>query len=70
MNLDAFILSVCLCIDLSSVACSCLLSLVVALGDTGKMLTAISSLITAPTHLTQSTLQVATHKEKGGAGGS
>lgn len=44
--------------ELSSVACSCLLSLVVALGDTGKMLTALASMITAPSHLTQSTLQV------------
>ncbi|CAI8051400.1 E3 ubiquitin-protein ligase MYCBP2 [Geodia barretti] len=44
--------------DLSSVACGCLLSLVVALGDTGKMLTAVSSLITAPHHLTQNTLQI------------
>ena len=47
--------------DLSSVACGCLLSLVVALGDTGKMLTAVASLITAPHHLSQNTLQVCVH---------
>ena len=34
---------------------------VVALGDTGKMLTAVASLITAPHHLSQNTLQVCVH---------
>ena len=46
--------------DLSSVACSCLLSLVVALGDTGKMLAALSALLTSPPPLSDHSLLVCT----------
>ena len=35
-------------IELSSQASACLLSLVVALGDTGKMLAALAAMLTAP----------------------
>lgn len=35
-------------VELSSVASACLLSLVVALGDTGKMLSALAAMLTAP----------------------
>lgn len=35
-------------VELSSVASTCLLSLVVALGDTGKMLSALAAMLTSP----------------------
>ena len=38
--------------ELSSVASACLLSLVVALGDTSKMLAALTAMLTAPGELT------------------
>lgn len=38
--------------ELSSVASACLLSLVVALGDTSKMLSALTAMLTAPGDLT------------------
>ena len=38
--------------ELSSVASACLLSLVVALGDTSKMLAALTAMLTAPGDLT------------------
>lgn len=34
--------------QLTSVASACLLSLVIALGDTGKMLSAVTALLTTP----------------------
>ena len=37
--------------ELSSVASACLFSLVVALGDTGKMLSALAATMTAPPEL-------------------
>ena len=47
-----------LALDLSSVASACLLSLVVALGDTGKMLSAVSAMLTSPTSLSEGNVQV------------
>ena len=44
--------------QLSSVASACLLSLVIALGDTGKMLSAIAALLTAHTDPNQGSVQV------------
>ena len=41
-----------LVMELSSVASACLLSLVVALGDTSKMLSALTAMLTAPGDLT------------------
>ena len=38
--------------SLSSLACACLVSLVVAWGETGKTLTAISALLMSPAFLT------------------
>ena len=45
--------------QLSSVACACLLSLVVGLGDTSKMLSAISMMLIASQLST--TIQVSVH---------
>ena len=47
-----------LAVDLSSVASACLLSLVVALGDTGKMLSAVAAMLTAPAEYSLGTVQV------------
>lgn len=47
-----------LLVELSSVATACLFSLVVALGDTGKILAAVAATLTAPPELSQHTLQV------------
>jgi len=44
--------------ELSSVASACLLSLVVALGDTGKMLAAVAAMLTTPPELSECTVQV------------
>ncbi len=44
--------------QLSSVASACLLSLVIALGDTGKMLSAVAALLTAPERPEQGNVQV------------
>ena len=46
--------------QLSSIASACLLSLVVALGDTGKMLSALAAMLIAPSCLSESTLKVRT----------
>lgn len=43
---------------LSSVASACLLSLVVALGDTGKILSALAAILTAPASLSETTVKV------------
>ena len=45
-------------LELSSVASACLLSLVVSLGDTGKMLSAVAAMLTAPTQLSEAIVQV------------
>ncbi|GAB6023050.1 hypothetical protein CHUAL_007142 [Chamberlinius hualienensis] len=44
--------------SLTSVACSCLLSLVVARGDTGKLLHAVSSVLTSPRNLVTEDLKI------------
>ena len=44
--------------ELSSVASACLLSLVVALGDTGKMLAALAAMLTAPPSLSETKVKV------------
>ena len=44
--------------ELSNVASACLLSLVVALGDTGKMLGALAAMLTTPPELSDITVQV------------
>ena len=44
--------------QLSSVASACLLSLVIALGDTGKMLSAVAALLTATETHEQGNVQV------------
>ena len=45
-------------LELSSVASACLFSLVVALGDTGKMLAALTTMLTAPAELSEIAVQV------------
>lgn len=45
-------------LELSSVASACLLSLVVALGDTGKMLSAAAAMLTAPTSTNEGNVKV------------
>lgn len=47
--------------QLCSVASACLISLVVALGDTGKMLSAIAAMLTSPPALCDATVQVGAH---------
>ena len=47
-----------LSMELSSVASACLFSLVIALGDTGKMLSALAAMLTAPTPLSELMVQV------------
>lgn len=44
--------------QLSSIASACLLSLVVALGDTGKMLSALAAMLTAPSPLSEAEVKV------------
>lgn len=44
--------------QLSSVASACLLSLVVAMGDTGKMLSALAAMLTAPVPLSETEVKV------------
>lgn len=44
--------------ELSSIASACLLSLVVAMGDTGKMLSALTAMLTAPPALSQIKVKV------------
>lgn len=44
--------------QLSSLASVCLLSLVVSLGDTGKMLSALSAMLTAPAPLSEIKVKV------------
>lgn len=44
--------------ELSSIASACLLSLVVALGDTGKMLAALAAMLTAPSSLSDIEVKV------------
>lgn len=44
--------------ELSSVASACLLSLVVALGDTGKMLSAVAAMLTVPSLLSETDVKV------------
>ena len=44
--------------ELSSVASACLLSLVVALGDTGKMLSAVAAMLTVPSLLSETEVKV------------
>lgn len=51
--------------ELSAVASACLFSLVLALGETGKMLSAIAAMITAPPPLSDLMVQV---QEQGRAG--
>ncbi len=46
--------------QLSSVASACLLSLVVALGDTGKMLSSVAAFLTAPGHPDMQNVKVIT----------
>lgn len=45
-------------VELSSMASACLLSLVVALGDTGKMLSAVAAMLTAPASSDEGDVQV------------
>jgi len=45
-------------IQLSAVACSCLLALVVARGDTGKLLSATSALLMSPKSLSAQSINV------------
>ena len=45
-------------LELSSVASACLFSLVVALGDTGQMLAALTAMLTAPVELSEIAVQV------------
>ncbi len=44
--------------QLSSVVCRCLISLVVSLGDTGKMLAALAAMLTASGSLSNISVQV------------
>ncbi len=44
--------------QLSSVTSACLLSLVVALGDTGKMLSALAAMLTIPTGMSEIIVKV------------
>lgn len=44
--------------ELSSVASACLLSLVVALGDTGKMLSAVAAMLTVPSLISETEVKV------------
>lgn len=46
------------CVQLASVVSSCLISLVVALGDTGKILAALAAMLTAPGSLTTIAVKV------------
>lgn len=46
--------------SLSSLACACLLSLVIARGDTGKLLSAVASLLMSPSSLATQQLHVPT----------
>jgi hypothetical protein len=48
-------------VQLSSIASACLLSLVVALGDTGKMLSALAAMLTAPSSLSEAQVKVKPH---------
>ena len=52
--------------ELSSVASACLLSLVVALGDTGKMLSALAAMLTAPPPLSETKVKVRFMEKSGG----
>ncbi len=52
--------------QLSSVASACLLSLVVALGDTGKMLAALAAMLTAPPPLSETQVKVRCWRERKG----
>ena len=45
-------------VQLASVVSACLLSLVVALGDTGKMLSALAVMLTAPSSLSKTSVKV------------
>lgn len=45
-------------LQLASVVSACLLSLVVALGDTGKMLSALAAMLTAPAVLSKTSVKV------------
>ncbi len=44
--------------DLSAVASACLFSLVLSLGETGKMLSAVAAMLTAPAPLSDLLIQV------------
>ncbi len=44
--------------ELSAVASACLFSLVLALGETGKMLSAVAAMLTAPSPLNELMIQV------------
>ena len=55
--------------ELSSVASACLLSLVVALGDTGKMLAALAAMLTAPALLREIQVKVGEARERRGGRG-
>lgn len=45
-------------LELSSMASACLLSLVVARGDTGKMLSALAAMLTGPRELSEAVMPV------------
>ena len=51
--------------ELSALTCSALLSLVVALGDTGKLLTAVMAMLMAPGSLSSQEIMVSTVFTKG-----